>query len=206
MSTDNSEFDNDVEETDDTEVEEKDGEGNDEEEDSEESKQSDEGDKKPEEDDDKPLTRKDLREILKSNQNNNNASRRVASKKSRDIPDKAPKYVDRLDRIEREQKAHALLERKRSFGHENSLSPEEVDHIFRVTNNRPTKESLKDPFISGGLQSVRAAKSVRANTPSSSTRSIGSTGKSWSDLTPEERSRPDNLAERRRAILDSKGR
>jgi hypothetical protein len=63
-----------------------------------------------------------------------------------------------------------LAERKRQFGYEHGLSPEEADAVFKLTPN-PTKEVLDDPFVKGGLASLRAKKRVAENTPSSSSRS-----------------------------------
>jgi hypothetical protein len=63
-----------------------------------------------------------------------------------------------------------MAEKKRQFGYEHGLSPEETDAVFKLTPN-PTKEVLEDPFVKGGLASLRAKKRVAENTPSSSSRS-----------------------------------
>lgn len=64
----------------------------------------------------------------------------------------------------------ALAEKKRQFGYANGLSPEETDAVFRI-NPSPTKETLEDPFVQGGLNNLRAKKRVDNNTPSSNSRS-----------------------------------
>jgi hypothetical protein len=64
----------------------------------------------------------------------------------------------------------ALAEEKRQFGYSNGLSPEETDAVFRI-NPKPTKETLEDPFVKGGLEAIRAKKRVDNNTPNSSSRS-----------------------------------
>ena len=64
----------------------------------------------------------------------------------------------------------ALAEKKRQFGYANGLSPEETDAVFRINPN-PTKETLDDPFVKGGLASIRASKRVSDNTPGSDSRS-----------------------------------
>ena len=64
----------------------------------------------------------------------------------------------------------ALAEAKRQFGYANGLSPEETDAVFRINPN-PTKETLEDPFVKGGLEAIRAKKRVENNTPGSSSRS-----------------------------------
>lgn len=85
----------------------------------------------------------------------------------------------RLSRLE-------LAEAKRQFAWEFSLSPEETDKVFSITQN-PTKETLNDPFIKAGLKAVRAAKSVAEATPSPSGRVTTFNGKSFKDLSREDR-------------------
>lgn len=63
-----------------------------------------------------------------------------------------------------------LAEKKRQFGYENNLSPEEADYLFKINPN-PNKELLEDPFVKGGLEAIRSAKRVADNTPSASSRS-----------------------------------
>lgn len=63
-----------------------------------------------------------------------------------------------------------LAEKKRQFGYEHGLSPEETDSVFRLNPN-PTKAVLEDPFVKGGLAALRAKKRISDNTPSSSSRS-----------------------------------
>jgi len=153
------------------------------------------------EDDDKPITKKELREILKSNQNKNNANRRISQKNK--VISKSPNQNERLDQIEANQKRLDLLEAKRQFGHENNLSPKEVDYVFRITK-RPTSKVLNDPFIKSGLAGLRSADNVRKNTPGSSPASVKFQGKDWGELKPDERQA--SFADRRKAILESKKR
>jgi len=75
--------------------------------------------------------------------------------------------VEKTDDIRLTVKELQLAEKKRQFGYENGLSPEEADAVFKLTPN-PTKEVLEDPFVKGGLASLRAKKRVAENTPSSS--------------------------------------
>lgn len=81
------------------------------------------------------------------------------------------------------------IENKRQFGFENNLSPEETDFMFRATGGKPTKESLEDPFIKGGLESYRSKKRLEANTPSSSSSSSPFRSKPFKEMTEEERKR-----------------
>lgn len=79
----------------------------------------------------------------------------------------------------------ALAEKKRQFGYENNLSPAETDAVFRINPN-PTKETLKDPFVEGGLAKLKSLKRVEENTPGSSPRS-GKPLKIKSDASAEEK-------------------
>lgn len=71
-----------------------------------------------------------------------------------------PGVEDRLSQIE-------LTEQKRSFGYQNQLSPDETDLVFKYTEN-PTRETLNDPFIQGGLERIRRDKRIADNTPTGS--------------------------------------
>jgi len=75
-----------------------------------------------------------------------------------------------VDDIKLTVKELQLAEKKRQFGYEHGLSPEETDAVFKLSPN-PNKEVLDDPFVKGGLASLRAKKRVEDNTPKSSSRS-----------------------------------
>ena len=79
----------------------------------------------------------------------------------------------------------ALAERKRQFGYEHNLSPMETDAVFRL-NPKPTSDTLKDPFVQGGLEKLRAQQRVKDATPSSSGRSQTINGKSLQDMDDNE--------------------
>jgi len=79
-----------------------------------------------------------------------------------------------------------LAEKKRQFGYENNLSPEEADYLFKL-NPKPSKELLEDPFIKGGLEAIRAAKRVAENSPSTSSRSPRFEMPKKDDLTAEDK-------------------
>ena len=186
--------------TDDADIENKDSddEGGDED-DKGDKKGEDSDDSDEDEDDDKPLTRGELKKILKSNKNHDNANRRV-SKKSGDT--KAPTKDARLESIEQSQKRIELLEQKRTFGYENNLSPDEVEIVYQLTK-RPTKKFLELPHVKGAIEGHRSHKNVKLNTPGGSGRTFkADNGKEWKDLSPAEKS--SNFANRRRAILESK--
>lgn len=193
---------NDDSDTEDTDLEDENSEdGEDEDESDSEDEDDDDSDEEDDsdEDDDKPVTRKDLKAFRKSIANKDNAKRRIASKKG-DIT-KPPKPNERLDRIEQAQKQSALLERKRMFGYENNLSPDEVDIVFKL-GKRPTKKFLDLPYVKGALEGHRADKNVRNNTPSSNGRAFQANGKEWKDMKADEKQA--NFKDRRQAILDAK--
>jgi len=79
-----------------------------------------------------------------------------------------------------------LAEKKRQFGYEHSLSPDEVDAVFKINQN-PTKEDLDNPFVKGGIDALRAKKRVESNTPSPSSKIFKVGGKAWGEMTSEER-------------------
>jgi hypothetical protein len=79
-----------------------------------------------------------------------------------------------------------LAEQKRQFGYENSLSPEETDHIFRLNPN-PSKETLDDVFVKGGLEAIRNKKKLESNTPALNSRSPKFVVPSKKDMTTEDK-------------------
>lgn len=79
-----------------------------------------------------------------------------------------------------------LAETKRQYGYENNLSPAEVDAIFKINSN-PTKETLNDPFVKGGLEAIRASKRLEENTPRTRSSAGRITPKSDKPLTPEQK-------------------
>ncbi len=81
----------------------------------------------------------------------------------------------------------ALLEEKRQFGFENQLSPEETDFVFKISQGKPAKEILEDPFVKAGLDGYRSSKRLEANTPGSSSRSAVFNEKPFTELSEEDR-------------------
>jgi hypothetical protein len=90
--------------------------------------------------------------------------------------------VDVKDAVKKLQ----MAENKRQFGYEHNLSPDEVDAIFKINPN-PDASTLKDPFVRGGIQMLRAKKRVENATPSTSRTSTTINGKSWSELSTKEK-------------------
>ena len=87
--------------------------------------------------------------------------------------------TSRLDNLE-------LIEKKRQFGYEHSLSPNETDAVFKL-NTDPSKETLDDPFVKGGIEAIRSAKKLADNTPSPSKRSIKIDAEKQAKMTVDER-------------------
>lgn len=107
---------------------------------------------------------------------------REEEKQSINLPKESQDNGDagiRLSRLE-------MAEAKRQFGYEHGLSPEETDKVFSITP-KPTKETLDDPFIKAGLEAVRKARRVVEATPSPSGRSTTFNGKSFAELSEEDR-------------------
>ena len=98
---------------------------------------------------------------------------------------KKPEANKDLDGLKSTVSSLELAEKKRQFGYENKLSPEETDAVFAFTP-APTKETLKNPFVEGGLAKLRSMKRVDENTPGNSSRT-GKTLKIKPDATPAEK-------------------
>lgn len=79
----------------------------------------------------------------------------------------------------------SLAEKKRQFGYQHNLSPEETDAVFRLNPN-PTKETLDDPFVKGGINAIRQKARVEDATPSTSSKTPTYGGKTFSELPLEE--------------------
>lgn len=206
--------DEDEEDADDSENNDSDDQEEDESGDDNEDEDSDDSDddEDSDEDDDKPVTRKELREMLRKNGNRQNANRRVHSKNRNDRNDRdrgnrpnsqSPKTEERLSSVEKAIRKGEILEKKRTFGFENNLSPAQVDMVFRMTK-RPTKKFLEEAPVKAALDAIAAQSNVRNNTPSGSGRGSfkSSGGKSWDKL--DDKEKQDNFADRRRAILANK--
>ncbi len=82
-----------------------------------------------------------------------------------------------------------LAERKRQFGYKNGLSPEETDKLFRYAGDTDPSEALKDPFFQSGLKEFRRGQKVQDAIPSSSNRSNKVDGKTFAEMTSEERAK-----------------
>lgn len=100
-------------------------------------------------------------------------------KKPLETKEEKPDVSDRITRLEQSEK-------KREFGYQYGLSPEETDMVFKFNPN-PTKEDLDNPFVKGGLQAIRANQKQKENTPSSGSVAPTFKGKSFNELSEEEK-------------------
>lgn len=93
-----------------------------------------------------------------------------------------PDVMERLGKIEG-------IEEKRQFGYQNNLSPEETDYIFSIAkgNGKNPSDMLSDPFVKGGLETIRKQKSVETATPRPSSRQPLVEGKTFNELKPEDK-------------------
>jgi hypothetical protein len=89
--------------------------------------------------------------------------------------------------LEKDVKELKVAEKKRQFGYQHELSPEETDRLFRFAGNGDPEETLKDPFFQAGLKESRREARVKDATPSSSSRASKVDGKTFADMTSEER-------------------
>lgn len=160
-----------------------------------------EDDSEDEDDDDKPVTRKELREMLKGNKNNRNARRRVSSKDKRNT--RQPSETDkRLEALEKSDKQRQIAEKKLDFASEHGLSKKQVNYVFKQTK-RPTAKFLNKPHVKAALDAIKQQEGVARNTPSGSgKRGKAPGGKKWTELPADERQA--NFADRRASILANK--
>lgn len=106
-------------------------------------------------------------------------------KKSQKLPTKQDKVID--EEIIQKVNNLDMLEKKRQFGYENNLSPEETDFVFKFASNKPDKTILENPFVKSGLEGFRATKKLEQNIPSPSSGSSIFGGKSFSELSEDDR-------------------
>lgn len=111
---------------------------------------------------------------------------RIKKNEQRIEKPKTNSTTEDLSDIRETVKNLSLSEKKRQFGYEHNLSPEETDAVFRLNPN-PDKKTLEDPFIKGGLEAIRAKKRIEGAIPSSTGKVPTVNGKTWAQMTAEER-------------------
>lgn len=83
----------------------------------------------------------------------------------------------------------SLAEEKRQFGYEHGLSPEETDEVFAYSTGRNIKpaEAKEKPFVKAAIEALRAQRRSESATPSPSSGLPAIDGKSWSEMSNDER-------------------
>jgi hypothetical protein len=84
-----------------------------------------------------------------------------------------------------------MVESKRQFGYAKGLSPEETDYAFAFAKgmDKSPEDILKDSFFQKGLDARRAEEQQSNATPRPSSRLPKIEGKTFNEMTPEERSK-----------------
>jgi len=113
------------------------------------------------------------------------ARAKLAESKLKEKDEKLPEKAD--DSLKETVAQLALSEKKRQFGFQNNLSPEEVDFVFQMSGGNPSKETLDNPFVKAGIESYRSEKRASNNIPSPSRGGLTFQGKEFKDLTDDER-------------------
>ena len=158
--------------------------------------------------DDKPitLTKKELAKQIQDGIKNHFISKRHENKnRSKNYQPDSKKVDKNLDPINSRIDQIELRDAKREFGYQHNLPPKAVDLVFKLTDNKPSAKSLKDPFIAGGIERIKNQNSLRDNTPSGAgADSFEVGGKKFEEMTPEEKQK--NFSGKQRQILSNKGK
>lgn len=158
--------------------------------------------------DDKPitLTKKELAKQIQDGIKNHFISKRHENKnRSKNYQPDSKKVDKNLDPINSRIDQIELRDAKREFGYEHNLPPKAVDLVFKLTDNKPSAKSLKDPFIAGGIERIKNQNNLRDNTPSGAgADSFEVGGKKFEEMTPEEKQK--NFSGKQRQILSNKGK
>lgn len=80
-------------------------------------------------------------------------------------------------------------EEKRSFQHQEGLSPEEVDFVFATGTGLgiSSKDALAKPYVKAAIDAMRAQKRAESNIPGSSNRAPRVDGKTWNEMDDTEK-------------------
>lgn len=106
------------------------------------------------------------------------------------LPTTTPKSEPADDVVARISKLETV-EQKRQFGYAHGLSPEETDKAFAYAKGLEInpEDALKDEFFKNALDSHRSQERQSGNTPRPSARLPKIEGKTFNEMTPEERSK-----------------
>lgn len=103
-----------------------------------------------------------------------------------------PKYLpptDDLNEIKGDIGKLKQSEEKRSFGHDQNLSPEETDFVFGTASglNISSKDALAKPYVKAAIDAMRAQKRAESNIPGASNRAPRVDGKTWNEMDSKEK-------------------
>lgn len=101
-------------------------------------------------------------------------------KKPVEKPTAPDEVTSRIDKLE-------ISERKRQFGYRHNLSPDETDLLWRMSGDKTPDETLKEQDFQDVLESRRRRARVAEAIPSGTNRTVSVEGKSFKEMTPEER-------------------
>jgi hypothetical protein len=101
----------------------------------------------------------------------------------------ASRPEERSDTLQADVERLKQSDEKRSFGHRHTLSPEETDNVFAAAQGMGIKpdDALNHPFVKSGLEAMRTEARNASNTPSSSNRSPRVEGKTFDEMSDDER-------------------
>lgn len=100
-----------------------------------------------------------------------------------------PQPTEGLDVIKEDIGKLKQSEEKRSFGHSESLSPEETDFVFATATGQgiSAKEALKKPYVDAAIKAMRIQKRAEENIPGASNRAPRVDGKNWNEMDDKEK-------------------
>ncbi len=160
--------------------------------------------------DDKPIDGKTFKKFQKDILNTLGTIKRHSIKQSKESK-RSPAYQRERPRNDKDgpetKTSVAQLVQKdriRDYAEDNGITIKEARHVFSIVPN-PTKKTLRDPFIAGGLERMRQVNSTDENIPTgSSARVFKVEGKPWNELTPEQKK--ENFPARQQFLLSQKGK
>lgn len=104
------------------------------------------------------------------------------------IPTELPKPEKPIEEtLKKDVENLKQIETKRQFGYKNQLSPEETDLLFRFAGDQDPSKTLEDQDFKDVLENRRRRARVADAIPSGTNRLVSIEGKSFKDMTPEER-------------------
>jgi len=136
-----------------------------------------------------PLTAEEAEKLKETNRKLYARLKNAEDKLKTKTTQKPTEVPEEFSTVIEDVKSLKQIESKRQFGFKHGLSPEETDHLFRYAGNEDPEKVLKSPFFETALKASRRAQAVNDATPAPSNRSTVINGKSFAEMTPEERAK-----------------